>query len=81
MLDTMGTAMRRRKKRIDMKKIAERNPRVDLKKVRQAQDLMKDLDRRDGDAANYNLVSPFDRRFSQERLARHELALDLSSKH
>lgn len=73
----MGIVMR--KKAISVKKVAKRNPHVDLAKIREAYALLRELDRQGAEESRYNLVSPFDRRFSQERQARHELTLDLKS--
>ena len=79
MFVTMDMVMPKARKKVDdVTEIAKRNPRVDLAKVRAAEDMLKKVERQDGDTAKYSLVSPFDRRFSQERRARHELALDLN---
>lgn len=76
-LDTM--VMRMSKRRIDLEKVAKRNPRVDASRIREAQVLLTELRRQGAAYAGYDLASPFDRRMNQERRARHEVSLDLKS--
>lgn len=66
-----------KKKAISPTGIAKTNPRIDVAKLKEAQAVLRDLRRQGAEESKYDLASPFDRRYSQERRARHEIQLDL----
>lgn len=62
----------------ELEKLLKDNPNVNASQVQEAIDLLNALRAGGASDSQYNLVSPFDRRFDVERRAKHSATLDLT---
>lgn len=72
--------MAKKKTTLNLEKLLESNPHVNAAQLREAIQMLNALRAGGVPDSQYDLVSPFDRRFDVERSTKHSATLDLTSR-